>query len=214
MKNVILASAAFAGIISGSVFAQVTLSPGFTGGVSISKEKLKSSGLTIEGDNVTGLTVGGVLDIGMTQNFSVEPGLIFTQRGTKISMDFGGTSVTATHSLNYLEIPVVAKGKLPLGTVTPYALAGVSLGILLSANTTAEATGMPSTDEEDTSTTATDFGLNFGGGAELAMGNVKPYVEFSYYLGLLNIAKDASSDESEKSQGMAIRAGLKFDIKK
>jgi opacity protein-like surface antigen len=131
-------------------------------------------------------------------------------------MDFdlssiGGGIVHSTFSFNYLAIPVHVKLKYPLPMVKLYALAGVNMGILLSAKGKGEMTGFPAveTDLKD-SLSATDFGIDLGAGVEFSLPKITPFIEFVYYMGMVDIEKDP--DVTDKSSGFEIRAGLKFKM--
>jgi opacity protein-like surface antigen len=194
-------------LLSTSVFAQVSVQPGITAGLSMFNEKTTSSGgITTTIDTKTGMVAGAVLDIVIMKIFSIEPGILYSMRGGQATDDHG---VTTKDNLSYLAIPVHAKLKIPATPVVgAYALAGVNLGILLSA----KSTDGTSTDDRKGQFNSTDFGLDFGAGVELSLVKVVPFVEFVYDLGLSNIDKNATGDASTKTSGMELRAGLRFKM--
>ncbi len=200
-------------LFNAAVFAQVSVQPGITVGMSSFTEKSSSSGITVTADSRMGLVAGGVFDISVMNLLSIEPGLLYSMRGMKMEESIQGYTETITDNFSYLAIPVHAKLKYPLPMMKPYALAGLNLGILLSAKQKWEMTGQPSEeyDLKDSSSTV-DMGLDFGAGIEFSLPKITPFVEFVYYMGLLDLAKNPDPDVSTKSNGWEIKAGLKFKM--
>lgn len=65
----------------------------------------------------TGFFLGGNADIPITENFSMEPGLYYTQKGYDLKGDFGikgieflGASAKASLQTQYIDMPVLLKG--------------------------------------------------------------------------------------------------------
>ena len=227
MNKKVIAALIITALFPISIFAQVTLRPGISAGLSVFKQDVGAMGLTLEGDSKTGGVFGGVLDIGVSPYFSIEPGVAYAMRGTVINLTESGITATATEDISYLEIPVHLKAKFPGKKVTPYAVAGVSTGILLSATGTVAAPGQPSVEQDIKDTLKTvDFGLDFGIGMELNLSSVIPYVEIIDYIGLADIAQKSfpisdgglpttgsqNTDVKVLNQGWEIKAGIKFKI--
>lgn len=198
--------------MSASVFSQVTYRPGVSVGLSIYNEKVTALGTALSADPKTGVTVGAVCDIILMNMVSVEPGIVYSQRGSKV--DFGG-GVMGKDNLSYLTIPVNAKLKIPATPVIcPYLLAGINGGILMSA--TADSSDQ-SFDAKD-AYNSFDFGLDFGAGCELDLANIVPSwakivpsIEYVYYVGLANTWKGADGF-SAKNHGSEIKVGLKYKL--
>jgi opacity protein-like surface antigen len=196
-------AAGIVALLNTGIFAQVSFQPGITAGIGMFSEKTSGNGSTFTTDSKTGIVAGGVLDIVVLNMFSIEPGIVYSMRGGQTSSG----AITVKDDKNYLAIPVHAKVRF---TATPivhlYALAGVNLGILLSAK---EDNGSTTTDVKD-QFNSTAFGLDFGGGLEFSLGGLVPYIEYVYDLGLSNIAKDAPSGSSFTTSGSQIQVGLRF----
>jgi|GEM_PF-3019823 len=90
-----------------------------------------------------GLTAGLDLNIAISDNFSVQPGLFFTQKGVRYidnlynaTIDSANNLNKETHiQLNYLELPVVARYDISFGEKFPlkaYIAGGASFGIAMS----------------------------------------------------------------------------------
>jgi hypothetical protein len=205
----------FLSIVAGAVvlfnvaaFAQAKIQPGIAFGMTSFSEKASVSGLTVSMDSKMGITGGAMLDISLMDLVSIEPGLFYTMRGFKMEE----SGVTVTENLSYLTVPVHAKIKFVTPVVKPYALAGVNLGFLLSAKDKAEGGGQSVDEDIKDSMNVIDLGLDFGLGVEFALPAMTPFVEFAYYLGLMDLPKNLPSDVTVKSNGWEIKAGLKFKM--
>jgi hypothetical protein len=201
-------------LFNGAVSAQIHLSPGIVAGLSSFSQKEVWGAYSVVHDRKTGIVAGGILDISLFNLLSIEPGLAYSMRGSKMDQDLssvGGGIVHTTLSFNYLAIPVHIKIKYPLPMVKLYALGGANVGLLLSAKGKDEMDGSPAveTDVKDSLST-TDFGIDFGGGVELSLPKITPFIEFVYYMGMLDIEKKPYV--TDKSSGIEIKAGLKFKM--
>ncbi|MBL0144634.1 MAG: PorT family protein [Chitinophagaceae bacterium] len=136
-----------------------------------------------------GFNVGGLVNIPVSSQFSVQPELLFSSEGTKF--DDGTTS--QNFNLSYINIPVMLQYNNESGF---YAEAGPQLGILASAKTA-------DTDVKEFFN-STNFGLGLGLGYNMSNG-----LGFGarYSLGLGNIAKDSGSDKIKTSN---ISIGLHY----
>lgn len=205
-KRVLSIAAGAVVLLSTSVFAQVSVQPGITAGLSMFSKKENSGGITITSDTKTGMVAGAVLDIVFMNMLSIEPGLLYSMRGGQSTDEHG---VTTKANLSYLAIPVHAKLKIPATpVVSAYALAGVNLGILLSA----KASDGTNSQDIKANVNSTDFGIDLGAGLEFSIASVVPFIEFVYDFGLSNIEKDATGNNSWKTSGMELRAGLRFKM--
>ena len=176
-------------------------------GISIANVALKSGSITITPDSKIGLQFGGALEIGVSDMFSIQPELLFIQKGYKLE-DKG---VTETRSLNYLEIPILAKVQFGTDQIKFHVNAGPSLGIIISGADKEEGGGKPtisrdltigSTENDDIQ--RTDFGLQFGGG--ITFSNF--VLDLRYGLGLSNIANSPSGfDFTAKNRAIGITVG-------
>ena len=90
------------------------------------------------------------------------------------------------------------------GDTKPYVMAGPTVGWLLSAEVDGE-------DIKD-DVKSIDFGIAFGGGVSLPMGNNTVFVEGRYSLGLTDINDDPTDDTKFKTKGIQIMAGITFPL--
>jgi hypothetical protein len=63
----------------------------------------------IKGNSVIGAVAGLTFDLDLADNFTVQPELLYIQKGGKKSYKLLGTRTDELNSVNYVEIPVMAK---------------------------------------------------------------------------------------------------------
>ena len=206
MRKLLFVSAAF--------FAVTTMNAqnakfGVTAGITIASQKFKSSGLSITGDSKVGFTAGVLADLGLSENFAFQPGLNFTQKGSKFTFDFGGGSETVKETLNYIELPLNFLYKAPAGSGKFFAGLGPVLGYGISGK---DKSGGQTEDVHfgsgaDDSYKAFEFSGNILAGYEVAGGFI---VVASYNLGISNIINNPDSGDSGKNRYFGIRVGYLF----
>ncbi len=202
MKKVIVVCTAFVAVIT--ISAQ-TAKFGVTGGITIASQKFKSSGISITSDSKVGFTVGLLADLGLSENFAFQPGLNFTQKGSKFSS--AGESVTQT--LNYIELPLNFLYKAPAGSGSFFAGIGPVLNYGISGKAkssgVSEDINFGSSDNDDYK--AFEFSGNILAGYEFSNGF---FADVSYNLGLSNILNGGDSENSAKNRYFGIRIGYQF----
>jgi hypothetical protein len=172
-----------------------------------------------------GFNIGGKAEYSLTKEFAIEGGLSISQKGAKVEMSNSGVTVTASINPLYLEIPINAVYKMDVGGIQLQGFAGPYLGFGIGGKISYTATGLPSGLTIDnilsqmgktnnaaikfgSATTddmkGTDFGLNFGVGAE--MKNIQ--VRLQYGLGLTNLANN--SGDTQKNGVFSISVGYMF----
>jgi hypothetical protein len=148
-----------------------------------------------------------MVDIGLSKEFSVAPGLQYISKGASTSE--GG--VTSSTSLNYFEIPVLAMYKFDANEFKPHVFAGPCFAFNLSANSEQSGGGGSSSSDVSSSLGAFDMGILFGTGTEYKLKTgMGVYLDLGYALGLSNISKDNSV--TVKNNGLRIIAGVKFSL--
>jgi len=188
-----------------STFAQ---NLGVRAGLNLANQKLDIDGADLpDPDNHIGFHVGVVADIGITDMFYIQPGLLFSLKGTEYNMDFMGfAKVEAKMSLYYIEVPVLASAKIPINESLALRInAGPYVGFGIGGTGEVKQTVMGQSQTisgdafgDDGTYNRLDFGVAFGGGIEFQ----KFYVGVNYGLGLANIAK-ADADEEEDTNAKA-----------
>ena len=150
-------------------------------------------------DGITAFHFGAVVEIPVSEKFSIQPELLYSAQGAKFSED--GMDIDL--KLNYINLPVLAKFYVADGFSIE---AGPQFGILLDAEV--EGDGM-SLDIKD-NVTSLDIGVDFGLGYKLDNG-----LNFGarYNLGLTDGNDDPEffgSDEAFKNSVLQLYVGFFF----
>ena len=155
-----------------------------------------------------GFQAGLVADFGITENFSIIPELLFSQRGSKYKMTalLDIIEVNYSTTLNYLQLPVNAAYKFDTGYGSKlFVFAGPYIGYALSGTLKI---GDKSTDikfgSEKTETKPFDFGINIGVGYEFE----KIFFKLQCNPGLVDLENYENS--SAKNMNVAVTVGYYF----
>jgi opacity protein-like surface antigen len=102
MKKLILSLAivaSAAGVANAQTGIKVGLKGGFNGST-FSGEDSKGS------EYKAGFAAGGFVNFGVSDNFSIQPELLYSQKGASID-DFGASGITFKSTLGYLDVPIM-----------------------------------------------------------------------------------------------------------
>ncbi|SOD03382.1 Opacity protein [bacterium JGI 053] len=168
-------------------------------GVNDSRVKLSHNG---------GLTAGGLLNVGITDRVSLQLEPMFIQKGAKVAVEgIGDVDVEAS----YLEVPVLLKVPFGQGRVQPFAMAGPSFGLLLSARQRADFIPREQQDIKDESESF-EFGVTGGAGVAFPLSpRVQGFAQGRYHHGLVDT--DTAEDESHRSRGWTLVAGVSVRVR-
>jgi opacity protein-like surface antigen len=157
-----------------------------------------------------GIIFGSTVELGFKKMFYVVLEPLYIQKGFKIE----GQGGSETYKFSYFSLPLYFKVKFLQGMVRPYAFLGPDLGIMLSATQTTELTGRPATDSDWSVAVGSDFSLDFGGGAEIAVAsNISVMGDVRYMLGLVSVYSNPNQpNQSIKTGGFVIMFGALFQI--
>jgi len=136
-----------------------------------------------------GFHIGGVVDIGVSDNFSVETGIQYSGKGTQ---DKDESSYK--WNLAYIDIPVLAKYKMESGLNF---FAGPYVGILMSSEVTDGTTDL----DVKEFTSSTDFGMKLGLGFQMESGLA---LSAHYGLGLANLYKEGDDSNTNGVIGISV----------
>lgn len=197
-------------------FAQIRFALGFRTGlnfstISYAQDPFQGPGITKSG--TTNFAAGAVVELGFGKMFAAEVEPRFIQKGVRFEQTVQGQTATprATSTGSELEIPIHFKVKFIEGPVRPYAIIGPNIGIVLSAKTKFENTQNDGEVDTKANTSSTDFGLDFGGGAEFKVAsNIALTGDIRYSLGLSNLDATPGSTNSAKARGFQVLAGVLF----
>src|SRR5690606_34686725 len=118
-----------------------------------------------------GYHVGAYANIGLTDMFALEPGLLLSTKGAKVDFSEDGYEVESKSTMTYLDIPVLARVNIASGF---NAFIGPQFSFLLGNKDKMEITeGGVTVSAEESSTEGMnklDLGLAFGVGYQLESG--------------------------------------------
>jgi hypothetical protein len=153
-----------------------------------------------------GFAAGGFIAIRFDNGFSLQPEVLYTQKGVKIDYSDDSMSADLRYKADYIDIPVLARYTFGKG-VRGYVFAGPSFDFQL--NTKVTTTFFEQSGEQDVSEDVEDFefALVFGGGIELG----PLLLEARWSEGLTNLAADADSEDPViKSRTYLFLVGFRF----
>ena len=214
MKKIILLGSALLMSIS-VLFAQSTMSGndariGIKGGVNLSTLRFNNFNEASSLNDATKQNVGYNFtvfgDVGVGNNFFIQPGLSLQNKGTKLQGNFAGITGEQTYNIMAIEVPVNAVLRIPTGQSGAFQLsAGPYIGFNVdgkSKTTISNGANSGTTEENlkfgskaDDDFSSTDFGANFGVGYRLNNGFM---LGANYGLGLTNMfPKNSRSDDGK-----------------
>ena len=163
-----------------------------------------SPGTAFSPEAKTGYQLAGIVEFGFNKFFSVVPEIIYSSQG--FNLQSAGIQYKTT--LNYIQVPVLARLSLNLQRGRIFINAGPQLGLKTSLTTDlpggGSIGGVSSSDFK-----STDFGVVLGGGAGLDIGPGSVFTDIRYTLGLTNINTNNSLGDM-KSGVFTISLGYMF----
>lgn len=188
-------------MFTANLFAQNFRSGGFhygvKAGINIANIAIKTNDATVSQNSLVGLNAGVFATIPVALGFAIQPELLYSGLGTKASAEGDNVQI----KLDYITLPVLAKYKV-IGTGLGIYI-GPQVGYLVSSKVKS---GGISVDVDDSFKKADFSGI---GGVDYAL----PFglsLSARYQLGLVNIAKEASGDESAKNNAFTLSVGFSF----
>jgi len=160
---------------------------------------------TEEFDMRTSFHVGAVAEFLFSERFSLQPELIYSSQGAKMS-DEGFDFII---KLNYINLPIMAKYYVTEGLSLEV---GPQFGLLLSAKAKSEFDGESEEEDIKDDLNDFDFGINFGAGYKLENG-----LSFTarYNYGFSNLADSGSEDIGDTNfNNGVIQLSVGFNFKK
>jgi hypothetical protein len=159
-----------------------------------------------------GFLIGGFAEYKTGEKFSLQTELNYQKKGRKTSTTFEGKESIVRREVNYITIPLLAKGTFHdpgLGEKVNLSLfTGPYIGFLTSAYSNMKAGNATTPIDIDNQTEKTDFGMVFGGGISYKLNNGGAIIaELRYQLGLVKVDKQ---DTDLRNKGMGITLGYRF----
>ncbi|TVZ51852.1 porin family protein [Dokdonia sp. Hel_I_53] len=206
MKKIVLAVVALLGVVT--VQAQDEVSFGVKGGVNFAK---------LQGDDVedadgrTGFHLGAIVEIPVTEKFSVQPEVMYSQQGLQSEFEDGNTTSESKLKLDYINVPILGKYYVAEGLSLE---AGPQFGFrakaeqefessTTSGGVTVESEG---TENIEDSIAGFDMGAAIGAGYEL---NTGLFFQARYVIGLSNVD---DSDEGGLFEDDLTNSNLQFSV--
>lgn len=125
--------------------------------------------------SITKPTFGAFAIFELSPTLAIQPEINYLVTGEQWDITDG----TNVENFAYLHIPILLRARLMKeGKFVPVVFAGPAVGFLLSAKDGGE--------DVKEFFKSTDFGLDLGLGAEIALGKMKGLIDFRYYMGLTN----------------------------
>ncbi len=167
-------------------------------GLNLSTMTMKASGISVDPITMAGFNIGVVSEIPLDNNFVLQPGLMYSTKGSKYEVSGSKMSISPT----YIEMPINAMCKYSLGTKNLLAFAGPYLGVGFGGGYETPLGnddinyGTGSYDD----LRLVDFGLNIGAGIETGAFQITAQYGFS----LTNLAPVTTNDEEAKNRVFGI----------
>jgi hypothetical protein len=201
--------------------AQVSLDTGVRAGVSASSfrgsdiDDLTQAGdfVDIALDRRTGFTVGVFASFSVLDLLAVQPEVFYVQRGAAVNLTAGTSSTdflqsTGTVEADYLQIPVLAKLRVPVGgPVTPFVALGPAVTVKLSETSAASIAGTEFFRGEILQDR--DFSAIVAGGVDLPTAFGTVLLDVRYDFGLTSVFETDGGESSDIFNGaLTVTAGV------
>ncbi len=163
-------------------------------------------------DLYQGFMVGGFAEYKQGEKFSIQTEINYQKKGRKISSTFEGTEAITRREVNYITVPLLAKGTFHdpgLGDKVNVSLfTGPYVGFLISEHSKIKAGNVTTSIDVDNQAEKTDFGMVFGGEILYKLNTGGAIIaELRYQLGLVNVDKQYTD---LRNKGMGISLGYRF----
>ena len=161
-----------------------------------------------------GVSIGAVVDVGMTPSVSLLTGLLYTQKGGEGKVFDTGLWWDTEINLDYLEVPAIAKISFADGKA--YGLAGLSLAFNTKAEWEASSGGPVYSDDIKDEVEDVELALVLGGGASFDVGQGRLTAGLRYTIGLTEGLSDtitigpSTTASSVKTQMLSISVAYMF----
>ena len=174
----------------------------------------ESDGESVDADSRFGFAFGAAVEIGISEMFSIQPEVLYSQHGFKFSETLLDETIDFNFNHNYLQIPILAKVKFGGDPVGFHVAVGPHIGFGIG-DVKSEATFMGETEEdtsswEDAGFKTLDFGITGGAGVSFAAGPGSLGIDVRYQFGLANFLDEPEGDDFIKNRNLQI--GLSYLI--
>ncbi len=214
LMKIVLAVLFFTGAYN---FLNAQVGLGLRGGVNFAKSELeeKSEGnwVTTETDFIPRLNIGLLVEIPFSEKFALQPEVNFIQKGYKTTVENLGT-YELKNLLNYIEVPVLFKGKFGGEKVRFTVLAGPTFGYALDGKFKIE-DEETDIDFDESELKRTDIGAMLGVGVSYTAGPGALFLDTRLGWGITNLSDTANSDNFHwHNRGITIGVGYIYMLGK
>jgi hypothetical protein len=182
--------------------------------------KLGANFASMAGDDVTsefgsrtGLVLGGLARYQVTDLFSVQPELLYSQKGASFSETFLGETIEGDIRLDYLEVPLLLVVNVPVGApeLRPTIHVGPTFAFELNCTISYSGFGESGTEDcgDDDDRRKLDVGLGLGGGLDIGFGAGVLMIEARYTMGLQTLDTGNNPDDV-KNRAWSVTFGYRF----
>ena len=205
-------------VLSGSIAtrAQVTVLPKI--GFNVSDVRFDNGDFRFYGDALprAGVVLGVGAEVPMNDPISIQAELLYISKGFSVDERF----VEGWHSLNYLEMPLLAKATFGDREMSFYGTGGLSLGLLLGGRVKGEWANDNDYDERvefenrgvlphEIDANRIDVGFNIGGGINFDAGGFPMFVDLRYNAGLIDYDQE---QEPSRNRSFAVTVGGRLPL--
>ncbi len=142
----------------------------------------------------TGFSYGVFMTYGFGRTFAIQPELLFAMKGSRYVNGRGPDAYRETMSLEYVELPILAKFYFPLfRTFRTHVFAGPAPALNIRARVDARFAGESQQEALD-NVMGVDIGLAAGAGIEVPVGTGRITFDVRYTAGLTTLSKEADDD--------------------
>jgi hypothetical protein len=195
-------------------------------GVDVLDDQIRQAFTELSDDPLPFFTAGIFATLALTENFALQPEVIYQRNGKQFEGTVGGKTYDFELHIDYLSFPFLVKIMAPSPDMLfrPNLFAGPVLNIALDA----KAEGVPKIpaevedlgfleqfrDEEDIGdhTRAADFALALGAGIDAKAGPGHFTFEIRYTTGFADVFNDDRNAEEFKNAAVSIFAGYAYDF--
>jgi len=196
----------FMAVVLTASYVHAQLNFGLRAGFNLTNVDMSLGDISLNTDMKPGFQVGVVADYAVSNNFSIQPAILFATQGARweTSSLVGITpAVNTTIRLNYIQVPINAIYKVDFGFGGLLLQAGPYLGYALNGSVTARMAGVSNSEDiefgsNDGETRRFDFGVGFGAG--LQFGALQAVL--GYNIGLANL--ENMSNATTRNNGLAL----------
>jgi opacity protein-like surface antigen len=171
----------------------------------------------------SGITGGAFLNYAFNDNFSIQPELLYTQKGFGSALldETDIIEVDLTVSLDYFELPVLAKYSFSPGkSFRPVLFAGPSFAYCSGSELSVSSWIFSADIDFSSMTHTTDFGLVLGGGFDYALSNGTLVLDARFTWGFTNVilsgdfeidgSTETIDEDDFKNYGISFMLGYVF----